>query len=272
MFKLGSNLSLIQALPMIIFCLFLVITIWAHEAPTSQILSQNSLVRFANIIDQNPSPENDAEFEKLLTEKPHVLYRAGLNENLLHLLIKKNKSKFLNTTINFIDKLDPEKQGSALLYKNMDNDTPLMLSILRGANTSFLMLMEQLKKNPTIFLNSLNSLNVHQQNVLHYAVIFQNDLAFNTLLQESAIFQNRQNWVNLKDNLGKTCFYKATENQNIDYMNKLVAAECDLNITTLMGNRAIDLARVSDNQALRDFFGLKKSFFCRCFAHVHFRR
>lgn len=272
MFKLGSSLSLIQALFMINFYLFLVTTIWGHEAPTSQILSQNSLVRFANIIDQNPSPQNDAEFENLLTEKPHVLYRTGLNENLLHLLIKKNNTKFLETTINFIDKLDIEKQSSALLYKNTDDDTPLMMSILRGANKTYLMLLQQLKKKPTIFLNSLNSLNIHRQNVLHYAVIFQNDLAFNTLMEESAKFQNRQNWVNLKDNLGKTCFYKATENQNIDYMNKLVAAECDVNISTLMGKQAIDLAQDSDNQALRDFFGLKKSFFCRCFAHVHFRR
>lgn len=255
-----------------IFYLFLVITIWGHEAPTSQILSQHSLVRFANIIDQNSSQQNDAQFEKLLNEKPQVLYRDGLHENLLHLLIKKNNPKFLETTINFIDKLDIEKQSSALLYKNTDDDTPLMLSILRGANKSYLIILNQLKKNPSIFLNALNSLNIHRQNVLHYAVIFQNDLAFNTLMEESAKFQNRQNWVNLKDNLGKTCFYKATETQNIDYMNKLVAAECDVNISTLMGNRAIDLARDSDNQALRDFFGLKKSFFCRCFAHVHFRR
>lgn len=263
---------MIQAFFMNIFYLFLVTFIWGHEAPTSQILSQNSLVRFANIIDQNSSLQNDAEFENLLTEKPHVLYRDGLNENLLHLLIKKNNPKLLNTTINFIDTLDPEKQGSALLYKNSDNDTPLMMSILRGANKSYLMLLQQLKKNPSIFLNALNSLNIHRQNVLHYAVIFQNDLAFNTLMEESAKFQNRQSWVNLKDNLGKTCFYKATENQNIDYMNKLVAAECDINIATLMGKRATDLARDSDNQVIRDFFGLKKSFFNSCFAHVRFRR
>ena len=55
-------------------------------------------------------------------------------------------------------------------------------------------------------------------------------------------------------------------------MNKLVAAECDINIATLMGKRATDLARDSDNQVIRDFFGLKKSFFNSCFAHVRFRR
>ncbi len=257
---------------MIYFYLFLVTIIWGHEAPTSQILSQNSLVRFASIIESSAKDQNEAEFEKLLKAKPHVLYRDGLNENLLHLLIKKNNVKLLNTTINFIDMLDPEKQGAALLYKNSDNDTPLMMSILRGANKSYLMLLNQLKKNPSIFLGALNSLNIHRQNVLHYAVIFQNDLAFNTLIEESARFQNRQNWVNLKDNLGKTCFYKATENQNIDYMHKLVAAESDINIATLMGKRAIDLARDSDNQAIRDFFGLKKSYFNSCFAHVRFRR
>jgi ankyrin repeat protein len=272
LFKLGSSLNLIQAIFMNIFYLCLVTTIWGNEAPTSQILSQNSLVRFANIIDRNPSPENDAEFEKLLNEKPQVLYRDGLHENLIHLLVKKNNLKLLNSTINFVDKLDTEKQSSALLYNNMDKDTPLMVSIMRGANNSFLILMQQLKKNPSIFLNALNALNIHHQNVLHYAVTFQNDLAFNNLLQESALFQNRQNWINLKDNLGKTSFYKATANENLDYMHKLATIGCDINIANLMGNRAIDLARDSDNQALRDFFGLKKSFFTRCFAHVHFRR
>jgi ankyrin repeat protein len=263
---------LIQAFFMNIFYLFLVTSIWGHKAPTSQILSQHSLVRFESIIDRSAKDQNDSDFEKLLTEKPHVLYRDGLNENLLHLLIKKNNSKLLNTTINFIDKLDLEKQKSALLYNNTDKDTPLMITIMRGANNAFLMLLQKLKKNPTIFLNSLNSLNVHRQNALHYAVTFQNDLAFNTLMEESAMFKNRQNWLNLKDNLGKTCFYKATENQNIDYMHKLVAAECDINIATLIGKRAVDVARDSDNQALRDFFGLKKSYFNSCFAHVRFRR
>jgi hypothetical protein len=257
---------------MIIY-LLLIHSIFSQEGPRSQILSQSSLVRFEQIINENSDLKNDSEFETLLNEKQFVLYREGLNENLLHLITRKNNLRLLNKTLKLIDKLDQEKQKKALCYQNIFNESPLMTSLKHRSNTAFILLLQQLKKNTNIFLTSISAVDSYQQNIMHYSVISNNDLAVNMLLQETMSFRNRQNWLNTQDFQGKTSFYRATENNNFGIMAKLIEADCDINIPDIMGRRAIDIARNSENQELKNFFGIEKEcFFTRCFGHVRFRR
>jgi len=257
---------------MIIILIFFSAIINAQEKPVSQILTQSNLVRFERIIEKNLTEPNDLEFENLLSEKPQVLYREGLSENLLHLLIRKKNVNLLNKTISYIDNLSEDKQNSAFLYTNTLKENPLMLSVRYRSNEAFIALFNKLKENSLLFFNSINAEDLYKQNILHYAVMCGNELALNLLIQETATYRNRNDWINSSDITGRTSFYKATEIQNLNFMNKLLESECDINIPNSMGTRPIDLARNSENQELKNFFGLKKSFFNSCFAHVRFKR